>query len=209
MNLSWRSIINRVLPEAVVAETKLFTERRQQQRVPSQISVKLRWEDGDYLQETAGVAENVSQSGFSILTAEALEPGRTVWVVGRSLTGRKGIVCYCLAAEGGYSLGVRAIDRERRRVDRQPVEGYGRLRFGDFRGHTTNAEARVTNISDGGMQMSIQVPAPNETYVRLKGETLECEGTVRYCRKEGGAYLLGVQFIRDPSLATAFSSEDL
>ncbi len=176
--------------------------------MPAQISVKLRWEDGDEIRDVAGVAENVSENGFSILTVEPLETGRTVYVTGRSVTARKVIVRHCSAAEGGYSVGVRAISRERRRVDRQPVDGVGFLRFGDTKGHTTSAEATVKNISDGGMQLASGTAAPKETYVRLTGETLACEGTVRYCHRDGDSYLLGVQFIREPTIPSTVEAED-
>ena len=61
VNLSWRSIVQRILPQTAAAEAQALSERRLETRVPSQISVKLRWEDGDFIQETAGVAEDVSE----------------------------------------------------------------------------------------------------------------------------------------------------
>lgn len=203
MNLSWRNLVDRVLPNSAASKAQELAERRSEARVPSQISVKLRWEDGELVQETTGVAENVSENGFSILTAEPISIGQTVWVVGRSVTGRKAVVRYCQASESGYNLGVRAISRDRRRIDRQPVDGAGVLRFGDSRGHTVKSEVVVKNISNGGMQLQIGVPAEKETYVRLTGESLECEGTVRYCQQDGESYLLGVQFIREPGVAVA------
>ena len=57
------------------------------------------------------------------------------------------------------------------------------------------------------MQLAAGVAPPSDTYIRLTGETLECEGTVRYCEQEDDSYLLGVQFIREPSVGAVVEAD--
>jgi hypothetical protein len=168
-------------------------------RIASNIPVEVRWEDDGQQYCEPGVIEDVSEKGLSVLTQTPLPVGLTVWVTGRSVEARKAVVRYRRETEGGFVQGLRSVVRERRRVDRQVAVGEGWIRFAGPRGETVSAEATVLNVTDSGMQVRTSVEAPRDTFVRVSGRSLDCEGSVRYCRAEDEEYVLGVQFIHAPS----------
>ncbi len=197
MNLPWRNILGIVRGTPLPAAPA--PNQRADLRVPSNIPVEVRWEDDGRQYNAQGVIEDVSEKGLSVLTQSPLPVGLTVWVTGGSIETRKAVVRYHRETEEGVVHGLRSVVKERRRFDRQVSVGDGWIRFAGPRGETISAEATVLNVTDSGMQVRTSVEAPRDTFVRVSGRSLDCEGSVRYCRVEGDKYVLGVQFVHAPS----------
>lgn len=195
--MQWRNILDSVIgPPSQVPPPP---EQRDDLRITSNISVEVRWEDDGAEFCEPGVIEDVSEKGLSVLTQVPLPIGLTVWVTGRSVEARKAVVRHRRKNEDGYVQGLRSIVKERRRTDRQVSVGDGWIRFASEKGETMSAEATVINVTDSGMQVKTSLEAVPDTYVRVSGRALDCEGVVRYCSVDGEDYVLGVQFVNAPS----------
>ena len=197
MNLQWRTILDVVRGAPLPLPPP--PNQRADLRIPSNISVEVRWEDDGQEHCEPGLIEDVSEKGLSVLTQSPLPIGLTVWVTGRSVVARKAVVRHRRDTEGGFVQGLRSVVKERRRTDRQVSVGDGWIRFAGPQGETVSAEATVLNVTDGGMQVRTSVEACRDTFVRVSGRSLDCEGSVRYCRVEDEEYVLGVQFVHAPS----------
>lgn len=197
VNFQWRNILDIVRGAPVPVAPP--SNQRDDLRIPSNIPVEVRWKDDGEEHCEPGVIEDVSEKGLSVLTQAPLPVGLTVWITGRSVEARKAVVRYRRETEGGFIQGLRSVIRERRRDDRQVSVGEGWIRFAGPKGETVSAEATVLNVTDGGMQVRTSVEAPRDTFVRISGRSLDCEGSVRYCRIEDQEFVLGVQFIHAPS----------
>jgi hypothetical protein len=197
VNLQWRTLLDLVRGTPVPVPRPV--NQRTDLRISANIPVEVRWEDNGEQYCEQGVIEDVSEKGLLVLTQEPLPVGLTVWITGRSVEVRKAVVRYRSETEGGFLQGLRSVIKERRRTDSQVSVGEGWIRFAGPGGETVSAEATVVNVTDGGMQVRTSVEAPRDTFVRVSGRSLDCEGSVRYCRLEGEEYVLGVQFVHAPS----------
>ena len=92
----------------------------------------------------------------------------------------------------------RARPVERRASRRQPTSGEGTLCWTDSSGERGTCTVQATDMSDGGMQLQTSTPVPIPSVARLFGRTLECVGYIRYCRKEGGKFSLGIEIAGEP-----------
>lgn len=198
VNLPWRNILG-IVRAATPLPVAPAPNQRADLRISSSIPVEVSWEDDGRKFQEKGVIEDVSEKGLSVLTQSPLPVGLTVWVTGGTIEARKAVVRYHRATEDGVVHGLRSVVKERRRFDRQVSVGDGWIRFAGPRGETISAEATVLNVTDSGMQVRTSVEAPRDTFVRVSGRLLDCEGSVRYCRVEGDEYVLGVQFVHAPS----------
>ncbi len=79
----------------------------------------------------------------------------------------------------------------------EPAGGMVVLNWSDSKGPQT-AEAQVRDICSTGMQVQVLVPVEVDRTVRLEGETFQCIGVARYCRRQGGRFLVGIEFTRPP-----------
>ena len=53
----------------------------------------------------------------------------------------------------------------------------------------------MRDVSDGGIQLSVNRDTPTGTVVQVSGEAGMCSGSVRYCIRADNGFLVGVQFI--------------
>ena len=82
------------------------------------------------------------------------------------------------------------------RAERHPVEFTVRLQWQDQRRQMQQVSARCTDLSASGLKLEMQVPVEVRTMVLVSCEQFGRMGlaTVRYCRREGMKYSVGLQF---------------
>jgi hypothetical protein len=75
-----------------------------------------------------------------------------------------------------------------------------RVSWLDLSGRMRTARTRALNISEGGIALELP-EAAMPVMVRFQSEcfTLRGEGTVRYCRRAGAKYIVGLEFTNDLS----------
>ena len=175
-------------------------ERRRQQRLPADEEVTLLWTDADGQHQMPRVKVlDHSNDGFSLRSQEPLRAGFEVWISDRSGI-HKTSVRHCEQEGDHYVVGLYRISREQRRVARVLVDGSATLDWPSETGGHRSAEVEILNASDGGFQIDSSEAVPKETLVRVTGESVECFGTVWYCRNRGDRYLIGIQLTRAPHL---------
>jgi hypothetical protein len=71
-----------------------------------------------------------------------------------------------------------------------------RLAWRDPRGDVKYASAKCLNVSERGISVELVEPVEVRSYVNLQSEKLKLTGTaaVRYCRRNAGKYLVGLEF---------------
>lgn len=168
--------------------------------MPARIGVELRWEpEPGRWDSEAGVISDASEHGVAVVTRRRLEPGRTVWVMRPGAPSLKAVVRNVRAQNGAWMLGLRLIFHERRRIDRYPFEAGGVLRWAGAFGVTERLQVDVRNFTDWGAQLAAERAAPVGQFVRLSGEEIECEGSVRYYVPSGDEHLIGLHFVGKPT----------
>ena len=139
---------------------------------------------------------DMSYSGLGISLVELLRVGQTVWISTVNNTKCKGVVRYCREETGGYFAGVRRVRRERRRAERQPAGGKGKLHWEVPGGGQKEAEALVRDANGYGVQIHLPDPVPVPSVVRLEGRQSDCFGSTCYCTPYQDGYLVGLHVIR-------------
>ena len=92
-----------------------------------------------------------------------------------------------------------------RKDQRHAARGPGALTWYD--GTTVNqSPVEICDISDNGVQMFAAVPIAVGVSVYLTGGKYRCLGTVRHCKRDGGGFLIGLQFSRGPHRRSAFEA---
>lgn len=158
----------------------------------------LRWGSSDGAEQSATVeVEDDSRIGVRVLAPSELAIGETVWL---TFCGdvEKCVVRHCEPVEGGYAAGLYRVREERRREDREVVEGKANLFWGSVGSEICLIEVEVRDISAGGMQILSCRSIPLQTAVRVAGEDYACLGITSYCRAEGERYAVGIQFTQEP-----------
>jgi len=158
----------------------------------------LRWGTAEGSEETAAVAvHDDSDFGVRVHAPAELAVGATVWLTFNGDV-EKCVVRHCEPVDGGYAAGLYRVREERRREDRDVVEGKADLFWGGLGADIRHIEVDVRDVSAGGMQLWISRPIPLETAVRVAGQDYACLGVTCYCRPEGEGYSVGIQFTQDP-----------
>ena len=139
---------------------------------------------------------DMSDSGLGISLVELLRVGQTVWISTDNDRKLKGVVRYCREETGGYFVGVRRVLRERRRAERLPAGGKGRLHWEASGGGQKEAEALVRDASGYGVQVQVPDQVPVPAVVRLEGYESDCFGSTCYCTPYQDGYLVGLHVIR-------------
>ena len=164
------------------------------------------WQDEDDQRLNASAqVQDVMEGGMAVETADALPVGRAI-TVQWDMVERRGVVQHCQRRGNRYSIILRFVAQEHRREDRLSSGGTAILCW--FEGGRQSATVTVTNATKGGVQLEVPQSVPLHQMVRLSGETWECQGQVRYCRREPGKVLLGVQFTRPPYPKSAADYRD-
>lgn len=158
----------------------------------------LRWGAPDGTERSAAVdVEDDSNSGVRVLAPAELAVGQTVWL---TFSGdvEKCVVRHCVPVSGGFAAGLYRVREERRREDREVVEGKANLFWGRVGSDIGLIEVDVRDVSAGGMQVLASSPIPLQTAVRVAGQDYACLGVTCYCRAEGERYAVGIQFTQEP-----------
>jgi hypothetical protein len=163
---------------------------------PAHVTMFWQNEDDERLSASAEV-QDVIQGGMAVETADAFPIGPTI-TVQWDMAERRGVVHHCQRRGKRHFIILHFVGREHRREDRLSSGGTGILSW--FDGGRQTATVTVKNATKGGVQLEMQQSVPLHQMVRLSGETWECQGQVRYCRRELGKILLGIQFTRPPYL---------
>ncbi len=173
-------------------------ERRASVRQKAAIDVSLRWAlvDGEWKIEDAKVVD-VSRFGFAIEAADPPEAGQSIWLHRAQAPAIRATVKRVEPRESGFLVALEVIQREKRRYERQPADGGAEARWVGIGGVPQHCSCRVVNLSDAGMQVLMDQPPPEGSYVRIIGRQVECSGSLRYCRSQGddGPFLIGLQFL--------------
>ena len=141
-------------------------------------------------------AETVTEDGMVVLLQEPVVAGQTVWIREQPAA-RVATVLSCVKRASGYLVSLKVRPLERRRGSRLPAGGCGTLHWAGPDG-SKSAVVAVRNMTSGGMQLEVPERLDVGQNIRLSGETWQCQGTVRYCRPEGGHLVAGVQLTRPP-----------
>lgn len=159
--------------------------------------VTLSWESlsGGPSSDLAAI-EDVTADGIIVRLRESVTVGQTVRVRD-DLAARKATVRHCERQEDGFLAVLHFVAFDRRREDRLPTAGQGTLHWKD-RGGGQIAGVFVRNVAESGVQIELHKRLDPYQTVWLCGEAWECEGLVRYCRREGSKYLAGIQLLRPP-----------
>ena len=172
--------------------------RRSIARDPASRTETLRWATSDGIERSAAVAvRDDSDFGVRLDAPAELAVGATVWLTFNGDV-EKFVVRHCEPIEGAYAVGLYRVREERRREDREVVEGKANLFWGSVGSEIRLIEVDVRDVSAAGMQVLTSRPIPLHTAVRVAGHDYACLGVTCYCRPDGERYAVGVQFTQDP-----------
>ena len=195
---TWRSLIRSLFGLKPTTSAPRFThpERRKDHRAPSDVEVTLQWDEtGGKSSSAQGTLENVSRQGFAVRTESLVPDGQTVWVTRPDSPPLKSVVRHVGRSRGSNLLGLARVALERRREDRQPVEGAALLRRTGPNGETIATDVEIHNVSPEGVQVVSPEAVPKADVARLIGQAVECMGTVRYSVPWNGKFLVGLFLI--------------
>lgn len=177
--------------------SKTNRERRDRPRLPTNEQGSVEWmNSGGSRHELRINIRDMSDSGLGLSLVEMLRVGQTVRISTDSGTKCKAVVRFCREETGGYFVGLRRVLRERRRAERQPAGGRGRLHWEAPAGGQRQAEALVRDASGYGVQVHVPDPVPVPAVVRLEGHESDCFGSTCYCTPYQDGYLVGLHVIR-------------
>ena len=172
-------------------------ERRTQPRLTADEPGRVEWltDDQEPLGEDINI-EDISETGVGFSSPLELKVGQTVWVSTDGSPRCKAVVRHTRTGTDGYFVGVIRVPMDRRRIDRRPAGGRGRLHWGAVTGGQLEANVVVRDTSDYGLQLQIPDPVPIQCVVRVEGRAGDCFGSTCYCEPYQGEYLVGLHVIR-------------
>ena len=200
MRTAWSSFWHSLTNRAGMRSAGGPTERRRAARVAADLKVILRWEESDSkLRSATATVKEVSHNGMSVASAKSFPSGQTVWVMRKSAPALKSIVRHCAFEKGLFIIGLALVVNERRRADRFPTDGEGVLFWPGELGEQFEANAKVADLSESGMQLVVDRDVPVGITARLAGDLVVCIGTIRYCKPNSkGETVVGFQFVQQP-----------
>ena len=140
--------------------------------------------------------EDISETGVGFSSPLELKVGQTVWVSTEGSPRCKAVVRHVREATTGYFVGVIRVLMDRRRTDRIPAGGKGRLHWGAPTGGQMEADVVVRDTSDTGLQLQVPDSVPILAVVRVEGRSGDCFGSTCYCEPYQDQYLVGLHVIR-------------
>jgi len=207
VDLTWRGILEGLFRGPRAAAGERPAPPRREAPLPTRIPVQLRWEPerGEWSSDP-GVVCGAAANEVTVRTPRRLDVGRAVWIMRPGATALKTVADDVRPQGDEWLIRLRLIAQERRRRDRYPFNSGGMLRWAGVDGAAERLRVDVRNFSDWGAQLESARPAPVGQPVWLCGESVECEGSVRYCVPSGEMHLIGVQFLERPALSSDSSS---
>ena len=90
-----------------------------------------------------------------------------------------------------------SLDTNLRRQERLTTSASVRVTWQDARGRDKFATVHSFDISATGIRMELPEQVPVRTVLTFQSEQLKLHGrgSVRYCRRETGHYVVGVEFV--------------
>ena len=172
-------------------------ERRIQPRLAANEPGRVEWlTDGqEHLGESINI-EDLSETGVGFASPLDLKVGQTVWVSTDGSPRCKAVVRHTHEKDSAYFVGVIRVLMDRRRIDRRPAGGKGRLHWGATTGGQCVADVVVRDTSDHGLQLQVPDAVPLLCVVRVEGRAGNCFGSTCYCEPYQGEYLVGLHVIR-------------
>lgn len=85
---------------------------------------------------------------------------------------------------------------ERRKHDRQAMDGKLRVLWHDPEGGERVCAAELVDVSVNGLKIRVDTQMAARTYVTVNEQAIGItgRGSVRYCRYEKGKYIVGLEF---------------
>jgi len=174
-------------------------ERRLQSRLAAHGVVTIQWVDqDDKIHSVTTKLRDESKDGLGVFCDRPIEPGRVVWIADEEDVQQKAVVRYSRPRFGRWKIGLYVVKDEKRRVDRYPVSGPGRITWGFLAADTFDADVRVVNVSPVGAAVLSPISIPPDARARLFGDQLDCIGTVRHSTPQGDGFLIGLHFSAQP-----------
>jgi len=185
-----------IAPEPVEVET---VERRKSDRWTALGDATLRWIDAEGVTQSVQV-EMVDRSpdGLKIISSREFTVGEELFLSLPKGAENKAVVRHQVESEGGWQVGLRVIHHERRRFERFVVEGTAQLHWADNKQNHRTLPVEVKNIALEGMQLRVMEEIAPGTVVKVTGQTVQCVGVTWYCKRDGDAFLIGIQMTRAP-----------
>ena len=173
------------------------SERRAQPRLTANEPGRVEWltDEQEQLGENISI-EDISETGVGFVSPLELKVGQTVWVSTDGSPRCKAVVRHTQEQDNDYFVGVTRVVMDRRRIDRRPAGGRGRLHWGAVTGGQIDANVVVRDTSDYGLQLQVPEPVPIQCVVRVEGRSGDCFGSTCYCEPYQGEYLVGLHVIR-------------
>jgi len=160
----------------------------------AQAALSWRTEGGQQRYEVVEV-HDFYEEGIVVQTPEALTTGQTVYLASGQIE-RRARVHHCEGREDAFVTFLTFEQHDNRREDRLPTIGRATLVCSGP--GACSLSVQVTNTSTGGVQVELDQALPVHQMARLSGETYEVLGQLRYCRRRGSKFVVGIQFTRPP-----------
>ena len=172
-------------------------ERRTQARLTANEPGRVEWltDELQTLGEDISI-EDISETGVGFSSPLELKVGQTVWVSADGSPRSKAVVRHVRQETNEYFVGVIRVVMDRRRTDRLPAGGKGRLHWEAVTGGQLEADVVVRDTSDDGLQLQVPDSVPIHVVVRVEGRAGDCFGSTCYCEPYHGEYLVGLHVIR-------------
>lgn len=171
-------------------------KRRRAMRMPDRSQAIVEWIDSSdaFRRETADVQDS-SDGGLGLWLSVRLTKGWPVLVEHRGFLMR-GVVRHANESGGRWLTGLQVVRDERRRSDRFPYHSPARITWEEH-GDSREAEARIIDASEGGVQIALGSEVSPATVVCVFAGGWQRFGTVAYARSQDNEFRLGIHFSGD------------